>query len=705
MCSGSPFYIQNLMNEVEVPEGSVFTYRLSNGTHVLVHQSVAQGKGAEELDCDEEVPLLFLEDGQITYNGTGILETQLLDQTMETNSFLLSDKPPEVTSVKTDQTQGKRDVAIPGGPQFVNELNNQQKVLKVEKSLTEENVTLEKLEDFVELVTSYKCRICPFTTPEQQELLQHFRLHHMQMKLDVNPSTEHVDPGVASSNPQPVSEKLIFLCGQCNNGFASLEACKQHMMQDHELIVYEGAGMKAVDHEAAGMLPQEPEQLTNHEASTGFERGKDKQLVPATGKRKVQMPRTLEREYWLTKKAKRYNSTPNDDKLKCGERACQYKFSTEDALHIHVSCHAAGGAEKADVAAARRVFGCCVCGERFERWCGCALHLWKAHAVDAGLLSCPVCHTYKTVTAVKLENHIKIHGEVRAYTCPDCGKGFKQSSQLRNHRVMHLDRRAGPVPRWYASKRCDICFKSYADSKCLKKHIQAVHSKLRPYVCQVCGHASARKAMLQMHLRQHTGEKPYGCTLCEYRTGDHNSLRRHTMRHTGQRPYRCPHCDYSAIQSSSYKNHLRSKHPGMQGLFSCTQCSFRTISQEGFLQHVSDHKNGLISSAPPEAEIEVFPGNVAAAHLIYRCLNALSTDGSPLQANLTGSATSEDGTTQTITIQIPTQQQEGGTEVEDDETAPCFLAIQEEEEEGVDTGGITIPAEPDPDPVVVPDVS
>lgn len=98
-------------------------------------------------------------------------------------------------------------------------------------------------------------------------------------------------------------------------------------------------------------------------------------------------------------------------------------------------------------------------------------------------------------------------------------------------------------------------------------------------------------------------------------------------------------------------------------------------------------------------EVEVFPGNVAAAQLIYRCLNALSTDGSPLQANVTGSATSEDGTTQTITIQIPTQQQE----TEDDETTPCFLAIQEEEEEGVDTGGITIPADPDPD--IVPDGS
>jgi hypothetical protein len=42
---------------------------------------------------------------------------------------------------------------------------------------------MDKLENFVELVTSYKCRICPFTTPDQQELLQHFRLQHMQVRI------------------------------------------------------------------------------------------------------------------------------------------------------------------------------------------------------------------------------------------------------------------------------------------------------------------------------------------------------------------------------------------------------------------------------------------------------------------------------------------------------------------------------------------
>jgi hypothetical protein len=55
----------------------------------------------------------------------------------------------------------------------------------------------------------------------------------LQMKLD-SPPTEQLDSAVgsgSSSSTQPVSEKLVFLCGQCNEGFPSLEACKQHMME------------------------------------------------------------------------------------------------------------------------------------------------------------------------------------------------------------------------------------------------------------------------------------------------------------------------------------------------------------------------------------------------------------------------------------------------------------------------------------------
>ena len=71
------------------------------------------------------------------------------------------------------------------------------------------------------------------------------------------------------------------------------------------------------------------------------------------------------------------------------------------------------------------------------------------------------------------------------------------------------------------------------------------------------------------------------------------------------------------------------------------------------------------------------------------------------------SSTSADGTSQTITIQIPSKHLEGSLpsketpaktlsqiDQEDEETMHCFLKIPREEEENIDTGGITIPAEP-----------
>lgn len=102
------------------------------------------------------------------------------------------------------------------------------------------------------------------------------------------------------------------------------------------------------------------------------------------------------------------------------------------------------------------------------------------------------------------------------------------------------------------SKQCNICFKMYADSKSLKKHKEEVHSRLRPFVCNICGHASARKSMLALHQRQHTGQKPYECCLCSFRTADHNSLRKHIMRHTGN--YLFTQRKFSPIQFINDRN-------------------------------------------------------------------------------------------------------------------------------------------------------
>ena len=76
-----------------------------------------------------------------------------------------------------------------------------------------------------------------------------------------------------------------------------------------------------------------------------------------------------------------------------------------------------------------------------------------------------------------------------------CGRSFKQMAQLTNHVVgCHLKKKAEStsesiaLPAWCSKKKCDLCQKHFSDSKCLKKHMQAVHGKLKPYICHVCNH-------------------------------------------------------------------------------------------------------------------------------------------------------------------------------------------------------------------------
>lgn len=535
--------------------------------------------------------------------------------------------------------------------------------------------------DFVEVVTAFKCKICPYTTQDRMQLLEHFENVH------INPAAQEKEAKELKSHDDI---KLVYMCGECSNCFATIDECRDHMIQDHQLM---DEGSEKRDNENAANYPKRPCLVNGYAEECG-----DKNM----NRSKIKVSKTLSSRKMVSKKSPAIEV--KDKNVKCTHQGCLYKFSTEDIMQQHANCHMDSQHAHA--------FKCIVCRDvKFSKWKPCSLHLWKEHKIDVDLLSCKICKTYKSATMVKLVTHMRVHSENREYECPVCGKCFKQSSQLRNHRVMHLNRKSNEVPRWYTSKTCELCGKTYADSKCLKNHMQAVHSKLRPYVCNVCGHSSARKAMLQMHLRQHTGDKPYSCELCDYKTGDHNSLRRHIMRHTGDRPYKCPHCSYSAIQSNSYKNHLRSKHPSLAGLYVCELCPFKTVNNESYVQHVGDHEKGLIkvvTQKKDDENVEVFPGNIAAAQLIYSCLGAFSKDGKTIEANLMTSSTSADGTSQTITIQIPSKDLEGSLptsenmsknnlalDQEDDETMHCFLAIPREEEENIDTGGITIPAEPE----------
>ncbi|XP_070160861.1 zinc finger protein 64-like isoform X2 [Polyergus mexicanus] len=586
----------------------------------------------------ESISLVYL-NGQVYAFQNGVLQELDTNQIIEQTDF-----QEKALLVSKDVENCENEYITNGNIIVKNEHSEEQYEVTAEEPrkdfvIEDDNINLD---DFVEIVTAFKCKICAYITQNKIQLLSHIQKMHLNSTIDI---------------------------------------------EDHQLT---DIGSDEAGKENLTDLTN-PDLMTEHV---------DQPIENSKVEHPVKIPKTLSLEYMRNKKMIELT----ERNVKCSYQSCPYKFASEEIMQQHILCHTESET--------MTKFKCSVCRDvKFTKWRQCSLHLWKKHQIDIGLFTCKICEAYKSATMVKLLTHMRVHSDTRDYECSDCGKCFKQASQLRNHRVMHLDRKTLEVTRWYTSKKCDVCGKIYANSKCLKNHIQAVHSKLRPYVCNVCGHSSARKAMLQMHLRQHTGDKPFRCEICEYKTGDHNSLRRHIMQHTGFRPYKCPHCSYTAIQSSSYKNHLKSRHPLLSGLFTCDLCLFKTVKNESYIQHVRDHEKGLIKSNVQKKDsenVEVFPGNIAAAQLVYSCLGAFSKDGDTLEANLMSSSTSADGTSQTITIQIPSKHLEGSLstreslnktdstiEQEDDETMHCFLKIPREEEESIDTGGITIPAEPE----------
>ncbi|CAG7719364.1 unnamed protein product [Allacma fusca] len=167
---------------------------------------------------------------------------------------------------------------------------------------------------------------------------------------------------------------------------------------------------------------------------------------------------------------------------------------------------------------------------------------------------CSICPNKPFKTRHGIVNHVKhIHlDEKSGYYCQHCGKHCDSPSGLRTHETTHTDIR---------DCICCECGKGFKNTKNLKRHLKETHKIDLKFLCHKCNKRMKTSDELQAHLNTaHSKDNPMYCENCGRVFPSALKLKDHVESHKGEKYFRCYYCDTYFLRQDNLKDHFSKEH-------------------------------------------------------------------------------------------------------------------------------------------------